>query len=100
VRSASHLGRLLSAVIVLYWYLCLIAMRLKGHPCTKEVQAWGRLGECNLGLELLQLDSKMVYNTAGRLMLWVADKLFVLSPPTPAYKLRYRRFRLWLHQTG
>lgn len=79
VRSAGSMGRLISAVIVLYWYVCLIAVRLKGHPCTVEVQAWGRLGECKLGIELLELDSKAVSNTAQRLILWARDKLFALA---------------------
>ena len=100
MRTAFHLGRLLSAVILLYWYICMIAMRLKGHPCTVEVRAWGRLGECKLGLELLQLDSEAVYHTAQRILRWVEDKLFALQPLTPPYKLRYRRFRPWLQQTG
>jgi hypothetical protein len=93
VKSAKHLNRLLTGVVVLYWYLCLLGTRLNRKEHRAEVTCWGRLSHFKLALELVELGHQAVLRAGNRLLLSVADKLLGLSPPTPTYKLRYLRFR-------
>lgn len=100
VHSAKRLARLITGVIVLYWYVCLLGMRLKATWYKAEVQCWGPLGDFKLGLELMELGFQAIAEAGHRIVLWAAGKLFALSPPIPPYKLRYRRYRLLLPQSG
>lgn len=100
VRVPARFGGLILGVAVLYWYVCLIGSRLNHPRYRGEVGCWGRLGDFKLGLELLALDHPAITRTAQRLVQWTAGKLIGLSPPTPAYKLRYRCHRWPLRQTG
>jgi hypothetical protein len=102
VKKATHLERLLLGVIVLYWYLCLLGVRLN-HPVYRAEVACSRaLSHFMIAVELVAMGHAAVLPTARRLAIWVRDKLFPRRPPTPVYKLRYRRFRAstLLAQTG
>jgi hypothetical protein len=102
VKQAAHLERLLLGVIVLYWYLCLLGVRLD-HPTYRAEVACGRgVSHFVLAIELVAMGHAAVPPTALRLLHWVRDTLFPRRPPTPAYLLRYRRFRpaALLAQTG
>jgi hypothetical protein len=99
VRSAKHLGALLAALIVLYWFVCLLGQRLRGSPLVGEACVWGRLGDFKLGLALLSLDHRQIASACLRLLSWTAAKLFALAPLLPHYRWRYRHYRC-LHQSG
>jgi hypothetical protein len=94
LRTAAHLGRLLTAVIVLYWFLGLLGTRLNRPPWRAEVHAWGRLSDFTCALELLALDHPAATRAIDRLLRWVADKLCSLRPPPPLWQLRRQRHRL------
>ena len=93
VTKAGHLERLLLGVIVAYWYVCLLGVRLNRPAYQALVACARRLSHFTLALELLALGHAAVWRTAHRLSRWVARTLFPRRPPTPAYKLRYRRHR-------
>jgi hypothetical protein len=99
VKSAAHLSGLLAAIVVLYWYLCLLGQRLRRSYLVGEVRAWGEMGDFKLGMELLALDHQAVSRTCHRIVQWAADKLFALAPLPPRHKWRYRCHRS-LHQSG
>lgn len=102
VQKAAHLERLLVGVIVVYWYLCLLGVRLN-HPAHRAAVACGRrLSHFLLAVELVAMGHAAVLPTARRLALWVRAKLFPRRPLPPAYQLRYHRFRpaAYLAQTG
>lgn len=75
VKSAEHLGRLLLGVVSLYWYVCLVGMRLKGRSYEAEVRCRGKLGEFKLALELLELGHEAVERTSVRLVHWAEEQL-------------------------
>lgn len=99
VKSAAHLSTLLAAIVVLYWYLCLLGQRLRRSHLVGEACAWGKLGDFKLGMELLALDHQLVSRACQRIVQWAADRLFALAPLTPSHLWRYRRHRC-LHQSG
>jgi hypothetical protein len=102
VQKAAHLERLLVGVIVVYWYLCLLGVRLN-HPAHRAAVACGRrLSHFLLAVELVAMGHPAVLPTARRLAIWVRAKLFARRPLPPTYQLRYRRFRptAYLAQTG
>jgi hypothetical protein len=86
VRCATHLAGLLTAIVLLYWYLCLIGQRLRGSPLVGEACAWGRLGDFKLGLELLAIDHQTIERTCGRLVRWTRRQIArprTLTPTPP-----------------
>lgn len=89
VESAGQLAGLILGVVVLYWYLCLLGMRLVRNNLMGEVSTWGKLGAFKLGMELIQLGHKAVPKASLRLIHWTANKLSYLRPLPPPYKLRY-----------
>lgn len=93
VKSAQHFTRLLTGVVVLYWYLCLVGTRLNRQEYRVEVTCWGRLSHFKLAMELIDLGHEGAIRAGHRLVRWTADKLLGMSPPTPNYKLRYLRYR-------
>lgn len=99
MQSAAQLGGLISAVVALYWYVCLVGQRLKRCRLDAEVRCWGRLGDFKKGLELLSLDHELVRLAADRLLRWMAGKLFGLAPLPKPYQGRCRRHR-YLLQSG
>lgn len=99
VQSATNLAALLVAVVLLYWFVCLLGQRLRHSPLVGEACAWGPLGDFKLGLELLSLDHQAVRQACQRIVRWAADKLFALAPLPPRHKWRYHRYRT-LHPTG
>ena len=99
VQSAKRLFRLVTGLTVLYWYVCLVGMRLKPTWYKGEVKCWGELGDFKFGMEFIELGHAAVIQVGIRITSWAAGKLFALSPPLPPYKLRYRRYR-FLPQSG
>ena len=102
VQKAAHLERLLVGVIVVYWYLCLLGVRLT-HPAHRAAVACGRgLSHFLLAVELVAMSHAAVLPAARRLAIWVRAKLFPRRPLPPIDQLRYRRFRpaAYLAQTG
>lgn len=102
VKTAQHLERLLLGVIVLYWYLCLLGVRLNQPAHRAEVACGREVSHFLLAVELVAMAHAAVLPTASRLAIWVRDKLFARRPSMPLYKLRDRRFRAvtLLAQTG
>lgn len=94
VRAAKHLGELITGVVVLYWYLCLLGMRNARSNLIREVSAWGKLGAFKLGMELACLGEDAVILASGRLLSWLADKLSYLRPLPSKHNLRYLRYRI------
>lgn len=94
VKSAHQLSSLITAVVALYWYVCLIGARLRRSHLVPELSSWGTLGDFKLGLEALALGHAHVITLSNRLAHWAADKLFTLAPLPPNYKWRYRSNRL------
>lgn len=94
VKSAQHLAGLITAVVVLYWYLCLLGLRSARSHLQGELRAWGNLGDFKAGMELLALGPRLFNPLSTRLLRWLTDKLWPYAPPTPTYKLRYRYNRL------
>jgi hypothetical protein len=93
VQKAMHLERLLLGVIVLYWYLCLLGVRLN-QPAYRAAVACARsVSHFLLAVELVAMGHAAVLPTARRLAIWVRDKLFARRPLPAASRLRYRRFR-------
>ncbi len=99
LRTTAHLGRLLTAVVVLYWFLCLLGTQLNRPPYRREVQAWGRLSDFTCALELIALGHPAVTPLADRLLVRVADRLAPLRPLPPLWLLRRQHPRL-LRLTG
>jgi hypothetical protein len=94
VKSAQHLAGLITAVVVLYWYLCLLGIRSARSHLQGELRSWGSLGDFKAGMELLALGPQLFSPICCRLLRWLTDKLWPYAPPTPTYKLRYRYNRL------
>ncbi len=90
VKTAQHLAGLITAVVVLYWYLCLLGIRSARSHLQGELRSWGQLGSFKAGMELLALGPQHFNPLASRLLRWLVDKLWPYAPPTPTYKLRYR----------
>ena len=93
---------LLLGVIVLYWYLCLLGVRLN-QPVYRAAVAGARgVSHFLLAVELVAMGHAAVLPTARRLAIWVRANLFARRPLPPAYQLRYHRFRstAYLAQTG
>ena len=102
VQTALHLERLLLGVIVLYWYLCLLGVRLN-QPAHRAAVACARgVSHFLLAVELVAMGHAAVLPAARRLAIWVRETLFARRPLPPTYQLRYRRFRpaAYLAQTG
>jgi DDE family transposase len=102
VKKAAHLERLLLGVVVAYWYLCLLGTRLNRPAYQALVACTRRLSHFTLALELVAMGHAAVTRVAHRLNHAVRLTLFARQPPTPAYRLRYRRYRAssLLRQTG
>ena len=104
MQHAAHLERLVLGVVVLYWYLCRLGTRLD-RPAYQALDAWARrLSHFTRALELIAivLGHAAVERTARRRLRRVRQTRFARRPPTPAYRLRYRRHRAayLLGQTG
>lgn len=93
VESAPQLAGLITGVVALYWYLCLLGIRNANSRLVCEVRSWGSIGDFKLGMELVALGQKAVPRASNRLVSWVADKLSYLAPLPPNYKWRYIRYR-------
>lgn len=93
VRKAAHVERLLLGVIIAYWYLCLLGVRLNRPAYQAAVACGRRLSHFMLALELLAMAHPAVLGSAQRLQQAVRECLFPRRPPTPSYKLRYHRHR-------
>lgn len=102
VQKAPHLERLLLGVIVLYWYLCLLGVRLNQPAYRAAVACTRGLSHFLLAVELVAMGHAAVRPTALRLLIRVRAKLFPSRPLPPPYQLRYRRCRpaAYLAQTG
>jgi hypothetical protein len=102
VKHAAHLERLLLGVIVLYWYLCLMGVRLDRRAHRAEVACGRAVSHFLLAVELVAMGHHAVEPAARQFAHWVRLTLFPRRPPTPAYKLRYRRYRaaVLLQQSG
>lgn len=102
VQKAAHLERLLLGVIVAYWYLCLLGVRLNQPAYRAAVACTRGVSHFLLAVELVAMGHTAVLPTARRLALWLRATLFPRRPLPPAYQLRYRRFRpaAYLDQTG
>jgi hypothetical protein len=89
-------ARLITAVALLYWFICLIGIRVNYPEHQAEVSYWGKPSFFFVALQLIKLEHQVATRAAQRVVEWTADKLFGLQPSTPLYKLRYLRFRPWL----
>jgi len=93
VKSAQQLAGLITGVIALYWYLCLLGIRLIRSQVVGDVCSWGRLGGFKLGMELIALGQEAVAHASHRLIHWTADKLAYLAPLPKPHQWRYIRYR-------
>jgi hypothetical protein len=84
LTTAPRLSRLITAVAVLYWYACLLAVRLKASPMVSRVCCWGKLGDLELGLRLIELATTTIMETGIRIIRWLAEKLRFYHPLLPA----------------
>jgi hypothetical protein len=89
-------ARLITAVALLYWFICLIGIRVNYPQHQAEVSYWGKPSFFFVALQLLKLDHTAALTAAQSVVAWAADRLLGLQPLTPKYKLRYLRFRPWL----
>ena len=84
---------LISASALLYWFICLVGIRLNYPRYKAEVSYWGEASFFTVALWFLEAVEEAGLRAGERVALWAKDKLAGLRPLTPTYKLRYRRFR-------
>lgn len=101
VKSADRAGRLITALALLYWFICLTGTRLNHPRHQVEVSYWGKASLFMVAFEMLQAADVAAVRAAEKVIGWVQDKLFGLKPLSPKHKRRYLRFRLCsLPQSG
>jgi hypothetical protein len=98
LESSERAQVLLRALALLYWFLCLVGIRLNQPRYQARVSYWGKLSLFFLALQLFDIGLEAAIQAGQRVVEWVKDKLWIYHPLPPAHKLRYRRFRSsWLH---
>lgn len=101
VELVERAAMMITAVALLYWFLCLVGIRLDRPEHRADASYWGKSSFFKTALDLLEVGHEAALRAAERVVVWTADKLFGLKPLTPTYKLRYRRFRYaFLRQSG
>lgn len=98
VETPERAQVLIRTLALLYWFLCLVGVRLNRPEYQARVSYWGKPSLFFLALQLLLAGVEAAIRTGQKVVRWVKDKLWPYRPLPPAYKLRYRRFRRdWLH---
>jgi hypothetical protein len=99
-QNVSYVKGLLTVLAVLYWFVCLFGLHWTERKHWCRVACWGQPSFFKVALSLLEDDAALTAATWGSILAWIRDKLLVLRPFLPTYKLRYRRNRPWLQQSG
>jgi hypothetical protein len=81
---------LINAVIIAYWFICLIGLNAKAKKFQARVSSWGKLSFFYLALELVSSD-KLYPPWLPKVLDWVADKLLPFQPPLTYWQYQYRR---------
>lgn len=93
VQRARRLGRLITALVLAYWFTLLVGLRALPRGYARQVSSWGKVSVFRLGLELLTWPPPDTPPRLARLLDWVARVLAPSRIDPPAWRLRYRRFR-------
>jgi hypothetical protein len=93
VHSARRFGRLITGVVLAYWFTCLVGLRALPRRYARQVLSWGSASVFFLAREFLRVPPQDAPARLARLLDWVARVLAPSRPGLPAWRLRYRRFR-------
>lgn len=99
-ENVNFVKGLMTVLGVLYWFVSLFGLQWTDRKHWSRVACWGQPGFFKVALDLLITMDTLVYSTWQTVHSWLRDKLQPLRPLTPTYRLRYRRYRPWLQQTG
>ena len=101
VTSAQRAQVLLRTLALLYWFLCLVGIRVNRPKHQARVTYRGKPSMFFLALQLFKAEVGAALRAGQQVVEWVYHQLLPYRPLPPAYKLRYRRFRPgYLQQTG
>ncbi|MBM4463950.1 MAG: transposase [Chloroflexi bacterium] len=93
VESPERAQVLIRTLALLYWFLCLVGIKLNRPEYQARVSHWGKPSVFFLALQLFLMEVEAAMRAGKEVVRWVMDKLWPCYPLPPAYKLRYRRFR-------
>jgi hypothetical protein len=93
VISAQRAQALLRTLALLYWFLCLVGIRVNRPQHQARVCYRGKPSMFFLALQLFKAGVDVANQAGQRVAEWAYDQLWPYYPLPPAYKLRYLRFR-------
>lgn len=93
VETPERAQVLIRTLALLYWFLCLVGIRLNRPQYQARVSYWGKPSLFFLALQLFMAGVEAAIRTGQKVVRWVKDKLWPYHPLPPTYKLRYRRLR-------
>jgi len=90
VRAAHRARMLVNAVVIAYWFICLVGIKAKVRNLKAKVASWGDISFFRLALELVS--SGWLYPPwVSRVLDWVADKLLPFQPLVTYWQHQYQR---------
>jgi hypothetical protein len=93
VTSAKRAQALLRTLALLYWFLCLVGIRVNKPKYQAMVSYWGKPSMFFLALQLFKRGVEEVIQSAYRMVEWIKAKLKFHLPQPPAPKVHHRRFQ-------
>jgi hypothetical protein len=92
VRQARRFGRLVTAVVLAYWFVCLIGLHALPRGYQRQVTSWGRASVVRLALELLMVPPPDLRTRLDRLLdrvAWLAASSRIDPPSWRRWPARY-----------
>ncbi len=93
VQSARRFGRLVTALILAAWFLCLVGLGALPRGYRQQVVSWGTMSVFRLALEFLTWPPPGAWARVDRLLDRLARALAPSRIDPSDWQLRYRRFR-------
>ncbi len=93
VQSARRFGRLVTALVLAGWFVCLVGLGALPRGYRAQVVSWGSMSRFRLGLEFVTWPPPGAWERIDRLLDRLARALAPSRVEPPDWRLRYRRLR-------
>jgi len=90
VRAEHRAKMLVNAVVIAYWFICLVGIKAKVRNLKAKVASWGEISFFRLALELVS-SGRLYPPWVSRVLDWVADKLLPFQPLLTYWQHQYQR---------
>jgi hypothetical protein len=90
VRAVHRARMLVNAIVIAYWFICLVGIKAKARDLKAKVASWGDISFFRLALELVS-SGRLYPPWVSRVLDWVADKLLPFQPLFTYWQHQYQR---------